>query len=127
MVLNVNRESMARVGFSPPTRIFECAGAAACLITDHWTGIETFFTPGVELLVAASAADVVVYLRGIDSREAYAIGSAMRVRALREHTYALRAAQVQAILAASSAGSQTNTTAFERQQERLAETRKRSA
>ncbi len=103
MVLNVNRESMAKVGFSPPTRVFEAAGAAACLITDHWAGIETFFAPGSEVLVAANAADVVVYLRGIGLREAHSIGSAMRARALKEHTYALRAEQVQAILEASSA------------------------
>ena len=38
MVLNINRESMANVGFSPPTRIFEAAGAGACLVTDRWTG-----------------------------------------------------------------------------------------
>ena len=102
MVLNVNRESMAKVGFSPPTRVFEAAAAGACLISDHWTGIETFFAPGRELLVAASAADVVVYLRGIGSREAHSIGGAMRERALREHTYALRAQQVHGILQASS-------------------------
>jgi spore maturation protein CgeB len=127
MVLNVNRESMARVGFSPPTRIFECAGAAACLVTDHWTGIETFFTPGVELLVAASAADVVVYLRGIGAREAAAIGGAMRERALKEHTYALRAAQVQAILEASSAGLCHRTIAFERGPRGVPDVRERSA
>jgi spore maturation protein CgeB len=114
MVLNVNRESMARVGFSPPTRVFEAAGAAACLITDYWAGIETFFAPGRELLVAASAADVVVYLRGIDPGEARSIGAAMRERALQEHTYALRAAQVHAILLAASAGSHRGTIAFPR-------------
>ncbi len=41
MVLNINRDSMAGVGFSPPTRVFEAAGAGACLITDRWAGIET--------------------------------------------------------------------------------------
>jgi spore maturation protein CgeB len=112
MVLNVNRESMARVGFSPPTRVFEAAGAAACLITDYWAGIETFFAPGKEVLVAASAAEVVVYLRGIGPREAHSIAGAMRERALKEHTYALRAAQVHAILQASSAGAQGDTIAF---------------
>jgi len=45
-VLNVNRESMARYGFSPPTRVFEAAGAGACLITDEWIGIELFLDPG---------------------------------------------------------------------------------
>ena len=54
-VLNVNRDSMASYGFSPPTRIFEAAGAAACLITDAWEGIETFLTPEREVLVAANA------------------------------------------------------------------------
>ena len=55
MVLNINRESMASVGFSPPTRVFEAAGAGACLITDDWAGIEEFFEPGCEILVARDA------------------------------------------------------------------------
>ena len=37
-VLNVNRDSMARYGFSPATRVFEAAGAGACLITDAFRG-----------------------------------------------------------------------------------------
>src|SRR3712207_9378582 len=41
-VLNISRESMARYGFSPATRVFEAAGAGACLITDAWEGIELF-------------------------------------------------------------------------------------
>lgn len=98
MVLNINRESMATVGFSPPTRVFEAAGSGACVITDSWTGIETFFTPGEEVLVAGSAAEIVIYLRGIDARQAHSIGDAMRRRALMQHTYALRAAQLHAIL-----------------------------
>ena len=51
-VLNISRDSMARFGFSPATRVFEAAGAAACLITDWWTGIELFLEPGKEVLVA---------------------------------------------------------------------------
>jgi len=98
MVLNINRDSMARVGFSPPTRVFEAAGAGSCLITDFWEGIETFFVPGSEILPASSAADVVSYLRSIGRAEAAKIGSAMRDRAIREHTYEKRAAQVNAIL-----------------------------
>jgi spore maturation protein CgeB len=98
MVLNINRESMARVGFSPPTRVFEAAGAAACLITDAWTGVEQFFLPGREILVARSAQEIVNYLRGISHAEAAAIGSAMRRRALKDHTYELRAQQVDSIL-----------------------------
>lgn len=98
MVLNINRESMANVGFSPPTRIFEAAGAGACLITDSWDGISSFFAPGKEILVASGAEDVVSYLTSIDSDHGTEIGTAMRQRALRDHSYAQRAAQVQFVL-----------------------------
>src|SRR5947209_1274841 len=82
MVLNINRASMADVGFSPPTRIFEAAGAGACLITDSWNGISEFFAPGHEILVASSAEDVVSHLTSTDERRAKEIGEAMRQRAL---------------------------------------------
>jgi len=98
MVLNINRDSMAKVGFSPPTRVFEAAGAAACLITDAWSGIEEFFAPGCEILPAESAEDVVDWLRQLSAREAANVGHAMRRRALWEHTYELRAAEVNHIL-----------------------------
>src|SRR5208282_4759469 len=95
MVLNINRESMADVGFSPPTRVFEAAGAAACLITDKWRGIERFFEPGREILVAESADEIAGYLRGKSAAEAHAIGGAMRLRALAEHTYQQRAVEAE--------------------------------
>lgn len=98
MVLNINRESMAKIGFSPPTRVFEAAGAAACLITDAWTGVEEFFEPRREILVATSAEDIVKYLREIGQQKAHEIGLAMRSRALRDHTYELRAHELDAVL-----------------------------
>lgn len=95
MVLNINRESMADVGFSPPTRVFEAAGAGACLITDEWKGVETFFSPRKEILVATDAHDIVRYLREFDLAAAAEIGAAMRDRALHEqeelHVLAARA------------------------------------
>lgn len=100
MVLNINRDSMADVGFSPPTRVFEAAGAGSCLITDQWRGIGMFFEPGREILVAEDAAEIVAYLRGKSAVEAAGIGRAMLERALDEHTYAQRAAEVAEILAA---------------------------
>ena len=98
MVLNLNRDSMASVGFSPPTRVFEAAGAGACLITDAWTGIGTFFEPGKEILVANSAEEIVSLLRNTSASQALEIGEAMRRRALRDHTYAQRAEQVSELL-----------------------------
>ena len=99
MVLNLNRDSMASVGFSPPTRVFEAAGAAGCLITDAWAGIENFFEPGEEILLVRSAEEIVRLLRNISEEQAEQIGTSMRRRALREHTYAQRAAQVSEVLA----------------------------
>jgi spore maturation protein CgeB len=97
-VLNVNRESMARYGFSPPTRVFEAAGAAACLITDQWEGLELFLDPGSEVLVARTGEDVAEHLRALSPEDATRIGSAAQRRILSEHTYDHRAAQVEALL-----------------------------
>src|SRR5205085_744135 len=64
-VLNINRESMARYGASPATRIFEAAGAGACLITDAFEGVELFFEPDEEILVAASGEEVAEHVRSL--------------------------------------------------------------
>lgn len=97
-VLNVTRDSMAENGFSPPTRVFEAAGAAACLVTDAWEGIELFLEPGREVLVARDGAEVADLVRGLDPERASGIGAAARRRVLAEHTYAHRAAEVERIL-----------------------------
>ena len=97
-VLNITRESMARTGFSPATRVFEAAGAAACLITDAWEGIGLFLNPGEEVLVARDGAEVAEQLRALTPDRARTIGAAARRRILAEHTYAHRAAQLEALL-----------------------------
>lgn len=97
-VLNVNRESMATVGFSPPTRVFEAAGAGACLITDVWQGVELFLSPGEEVLVARDGNDVADIMAALTSERAREIGSRARERVLREHTYDRRAKQVDDVL-----------------------------
>jgi spore maturation protein CgeB len=102
MVLNINRESMASVGFSPPTRVFEAAGAAACTITDRWPGIDQFFAPEREILIASSAEDVVEHLRRFNAEDCRAIGNAMRERALHEHSYELRVRAFDATLRESA-------------------------
>ena len=103
-VLNISRESMALNGWSPATRVFEAAGAGACLITDAWPGIEMFLAPGREVLVAEDGAAVAEILRGIDEPEARRIGAAARRRVLAEHTYARRALAVEEALTRAAAG-----------------------
>jgi spore maturation protein CgeB len=97
-VLNVSRESMARCGFSPATRVFEAAGAGACIITDAWEGIETFLEPGQEILVADDGDQVMDHLQSLTEGEARALGEAARRRVLSDHTYARRAAQFDAVI-----------------------------
>lgn len=96
-VLNISRESMARYGFSPATRVFEAAGAGACIITDKWKGIELFLEPDRECLLAENGADVAQHLRQLTPERAQRIGDAARERVLAEHTYTHRAAQVEAV------------------------------
>jgi spore maturation protein CgeB len=97
-VLNISRESMASYGFSPATRVFEAAGAGACIITDEWEGIEHFLEPGREVLVAGDAASVVSHLESLTAERAREIGGAARRRVLAEHTYDHRVEQLESIL-----------------------------
>ena len=97
-VLNISRESMARNGFSPATRVFEAAGAGACLITDAWKGIAQFLEPDREVLVAQDGAEVARHVRALTPDRARQIGDAARRRVLAEHTYAHRAAELEALL-----------------------------
>jgi spore maturation protein CgeB len=97
-VLNISRESMARYGFSPATRVFEAAGAGACIITDEWQGIELFLEPGKEVLIARNGNEVAEHLRSLSLERAQSIGRAALHRVLAQHTYEHRARQVDGIL-----------------------------
>ncbi len=98
VVLNVARDSMAEVGWSPATRIFEAAGAAACVVTDAWRGIEDFLAPDREVLVAHDGDEVARHLSTLTPERARAIGEAARARVLADHTYAMRACEVERAL-----------------------------
>ena len=98
LVLNLTPRSMAQAGFWPPMGIFEAAGAGACVVSNPWEGIDTFFEPGCEILVARDASDIADLVRTVDTALAREIGGAMRRRANAEHTYASRALQIREIL-----------------------------
>ncbi|RNI29722.1 hypothetical protein EFA69_09230 [Rufibacter immobilis] len=97
-VLNISRESMARYGFSPATRVFEAAGAGACLITDYWEGIDFFFEPDTEILVAKDGEEVAKLLQGLTPERAKAIGEAAYKKVLAKHTYGHRADELEQLL-----------------------------
>ncbi|WP_017733854.1 CgeB family protein [Nafulsella turpanensis] len=97
-VLNICRDSMATNGFSPATRVFEAAGAGACIITDYWEGIPTFLEPDKEILVARNGEEVAKILRELTPERARTIGQAALKRVLSEHTYAHRAKEFEQVL-----------------------------
>lgn len=96
-VLNLSRESMAKYGYSPATRVFEAAAAGACIITDFWEGIDCFFEPNKEILVVHTQGELMDLLMNLSAHQARAIGQAARERALLQHTYGHRAAHLEKI------------------------------
>jgi spore maturation protein CgeB len=92
--LNVTRADMIAAGYSPSVRLFEAAACGVPIISDVWDGIETFFTPGEEILLAASGDEVLEMIRGMDDEERREIGMRARAKVLAEHTAAHRAGEL---------------------------------
>jgi spore maturation protein CgeB len=93
--LNITRADMVAAGFSPSVRLFEAAACGTPIVSDAWDGIEGVLTPGREVLVARSAADVLGYVRDLPEHERRAIGARARARVLAEHTAAHRAEELE--------------------------------
>jgi spore maturation protein CgeB len=93
--VNVTRADMARAGWSPSVRLFEAGACAVPVISDAWEGLDAFFAPGREIIVAETPEDVLRALAGADGP---AIGAAARERVLREHTAEQRARQLEALV-----------------------------
>ncbi len=89
--LNVTRADMVRAGWSPSVRLFEAAACGAPVLSDRWPGIEVFFAPGREILLAGSAAEALAILDGLPEDERRAVAERARRRVLAEHTAAHRA------------------------------------
>jgi spore maturation protein CgeB len=96
--LNVTRAAMIEAGYSPSVRLFEAAACAVPIISDWWEGIDTFFTPGEELLISRSAGETLSYLTSILEEQRRTIGLRARRRVLKEHTASARAAELEGYL-----------------------------
>jgi len=96
--LNVTRADMRRAGYSPSIRLFEAAACGTPIISDIWPGLETFFKPGREILLAATPEDVEKILCVLPEAERRRIGRRARERVLAEHTAAHRAATLESYL-----------------------------
>jgi spore maturation protein CgeB len=89
--LNVTRADMVRAGWSPSVRLFEAAACATPLVSDAWEGLDAFFEPGREILLADGADAALRLVRELPEGERRRIGEAARARVMREHTAAHRA------------------------------------
>ena len=104
LTLNVTRRDMAALGRCPSGRLFEAAACGAPIVSDDWDGIDEFFEPGREILIARDTDDVLAAL-DLDERALAAIGAAARERVLAQHTSARRADELVALLAGLGVGS----------------------
>jgi spore maturation protein CgeB len=93
LTLNVTRRDMVAAGYSPSVRLFEAAACAAAMVSDPWPGLESFFTPGCEILLPADHAEIVSCLRDMSESELEKIGARAQQRVLAEHTNHKRAEQ----------------------------------
>jgi spore maturation protein CgeB len=99
--LNLTRAQMRAVGYSPSVRLFEAAACGATIISDDWLGIDEFFTPERELLIARRGEDTLRWLRELSEAERCAIGKRARARVLAAHTAEHRARELLAYVAES--------------------------
>ena len=97
LTLSVTRAAMAQMGYCPSGRLFEAAACETPVLSDAWDGVEQFFEPGREILVASSASDVVEFL-ALSPEELRSIGCAARERVLAEHTADHRSQQLLSLL-----------------------------
>ena len=92
--LNLTRADMVAAGYAPSVRLFEAAACATPVVSDWWEGLDTFFVPGEEILVARSTEEALRYLRETPEAERRRIGERARQRVLAAHTAAHRATEL---------------------------------
>ena len=84
---------MVLAGYSPSVRLFEAAACGACIVSDNWPGLDSFFETGREILLPADAREMLHILTDLSDEEVERIGEAARARVLAEHTSQRRAQQ----------------------------------
>jgi spore maturation protein CgeB len=101
--LNVTRADMIAAGYSPSVRLFEAAACGTPIISDFWDGLETFFQPGEEIVIARSADGVLARLLEMDEAEHRAMSIAARAQVLDNHTAMHRAIEFETALRSARA------------------------
>jgi spore maturation protein CgeB len=101
LTLNVTRAAMAAMGWCPSGRLFEAAASGAPILSDRWDGLDAFFTPGEEILLADDTDDVLAAL-DLSPEARAAIARRARARTMAEHTAARRARELVGLLQAAA-------------------------
>ena len=102
LTLNVTRSSMARMGYCPSGRLFEAAACGTPVLSDNWEGLDEFFTPGAEILIANSSSDSITAI-GLSDAELTRIAAAARTRVMECHTAYHRACELESLLEGATA------------------------
>ncbi len=97
LTLNVTRRAMAERGYCPSGRLFEAAASGVPILSDMWKGLDTFFTPGSEILVAHDSNDAIAALE-LPGAQLASIARRARERTLDQHTSSVRARELESIL-----------------------------
>jgi spore maturation protein CgeB len=95
--LNVTRGAMARLGYCPSGRLFEAAACAAAIVSDDWAGLDAFFDPSEELVIAHTTDEALATL-ALPAARARSVGEAARARVTAQHTAAHRAQDMEELL-----------------------------
>ncbi|CAN5918358.1 glycosyltransferase [soil metagenome] len=97
LTISVTRRAMSMLGHCPSVRLFEAAACGVPVLSDWWDGLEEFFVPGEEILVARTTDEALAALeRPRDTLSA--IGERARARVLADHTATTRAAELVRLL-----------------------------
>ena len=99
--MNVTRAAMAQMGYCPSGRLFEAAACGTPIVSDWWEGLDEFFLPGEEIVIARNSQDVLNAI-ALDDGELNRLSRACRMHALTRHTSAHRAAEMIALIEASA-------------------------
>jgi spore maturation protein CgeB len=101
LTLNITRADMVRAGWSPSVRLFEAAACGVPVVSDRWDGLDAFFVPDEEILIADGSEDVLAALDRLDPALRSALGGAARTRVLAEHTAEHRAGELEELTRAA--------------------------
>ena len=96
----INRHGSIAGQYAVNMRMYETTGSGAALITEDKSNLSELFAPGTEVIAYSSVEDAAAQAAALlaDPGRLDRIAAAGQARTLRDHTYALRARQLEAVI-----------------------------